>query len=84
METQTQRTDLWTWKEGEEGEGGKYGESNMETYITICKIDAGGNLLYGSGNSSQGSVTTQRGGMGGGGREVQEGEDVCVPVADSC
>ena len=27
-----------------------YGESNMETYITICKI-ANGNLLYGSGNS---------------------------------
>ena len=22
-----------------EGEGGIYGESNMETYITICKID---------------------------------------------
>ena len=21
---------------GEEGEGGRYGESNMETYITIC------------------------------------------------
>ena len=25
---------------GEEGEGGMYGESNMETYITICKIDS--------------------------------------------
>ena len=24
---------------GEEGEGGMYGESDMETYITICKID---------------------------------------------
>ena len=24
----------------EEGEGGMYGESNMETYITICKIDS--------------------------------------------
>ena len=39
VETQIQRTDLWTqlgW--GEEGEGGMYGESNMETYITICKI----------------------------------------------
>ena len=23
-----------------EGEGGIYGESNMETYITICKIDS--------------------------------------------
>ena len=38
----------------------------METYNTICKI-ANGNLSYDSGNSSQGSVTTWRGGMG---REV--------------
>ena len=32
METQTQRTDLWTWGSVEEGEGGMYGESKMETY----------------------------------------------------
>ena len=25
--------------EGEEGEGRMYGESNIEIYITICKID---------------------------------------------
>ena len=25
---------------GEEGEGEMYGESNMEIYITICKIDS--------------------------------------------
>ena len=35
-----------------------YGESNMETYITICKIDSQGNLLYASGNSNRGSVST--------------------------
>ena len=40
-----------------EGEGGVYGESDMETYITICKI-AKGNLLYDSGSSDWGSVTT--------------------------
>ena len=43
METQTQRTDLWTWVlegEGEEREGGMYGGSNMVTYIIICKIDS--------------------------------------------
>jgi len=39
VETQTLRTDLWTWLVGEEGEGGMYGEKNMETYITICKTD---------------------------------------------
>ena len=32
-----------------------YGESNMETYITICKIDS--HLLCGSGNSNRGSVS---------------------------
>ena len=30
----------WTYGPGERGGGGEmYGESNMETYITICKID---------------------------------------------
>ena len=38
MEKQTQRIDLWTWGGREEGE--VYGKSNMETYITICKIDS--------------------------------------------
>ena len=27
-------------EQGQEGEGEMYGESNMETYITICKIDS--------------------------------------------
>ena len=40
METQTQRTNLWTWVQRMEGESGMYGESNMEIYITICKIDS--------------------------------------------
>ena len=34
-----------------------YGESNMETYNTICKIDSQEYLLYDLGNSSRGSVT---------------------------
>ena len=38
MEKETQRTDLWTWETGEESE--MHGKSNMETYITICKIDS--------------------------------------------
>ena len=43
-----------------------YGKSNMEIYITICKIDIPGhrNLLYGSRNSNRGFVSTQRGRMG--------------------
>ena len=40
------------------GEGEMHGKSNMETYIIVCKIDSHGNLLYGSGNSNRGSVST--------------------------
>ena len=40
------------------------GKSNMETYITICKIDSQGNLLYGSGILNRGSVSTERDRMG--------------------
>ena len=43
-------------REGER-EDDMYGESNMETDITMCKID-NGNLLYGSRNLNRGSVTT--------------------------
>ena len=28
-----------TVQRGQEGEGGRYGDSNMETYIIICKIE---------------------------------------------
>ena len=40
------------------------GKSDMETYITMCKIDSHGNLLHDSGNSNKGSVSTSRGGVG--------------------
>ena len=40
-----------------EGEDEMYGENNMETYITICKI-ANGNSMYASGNSNRGSIST--------------------------
>ena len=47
-----------TYGHGERGgEGEMYGKSNMETYITICKI-ANRNLLYDSGNSNRCSVST--------------------------
>ena len=65
--------DLVGW--GEEGDGGMYGDSNMETYVTICKT-ANGNLLYDSGNSNLGSVTIYR--------EVEWGGNICIPKAGSC
>ena len=47
-----------TYGHGERvGEGEIYGESNMESYITIHKI-ANRNLLYVSGNSNGASVST--------------------------
>ena len=39
MDMQTQRTDLWIWGWGE-GVGGMNGESSMETYTFIQKIDS--------------------------------------------
>ena len=35
------------------GEGEMCGESNTETYITMCKAESSGNLPYGSGNSNR-------------------------------
>ena len=48
--------------------------------LPYVKQIANGNLLYGSGNSNRGSVSNQMGGMG---REVQEGGDIHIPMADS-
>ena len=48
-----------TYGHGERGgEGEMYGESNMETYITTCTIGSQCILLYVSGNSNRGSVST--------------------------
>ena len=62
-----------------------YGKSNMETCVTICKIDVNRNLLYGSGNSNRGlCVNLEEWEGAGDGREVQKGGDICTPMADSC
>ena len=47
--------------------------------LPYVKLIANGNLLYVSGNSNRGSVSTWRGR-----REVQKGGDICIPMADSC
>jgi hypothetical protein len=39
MEKKTEKRPMEMERE-EEGEGDIYGESNMETYFTICKIDS--------------------------------------------
>ena len=62
-----------------------YGKSNMETYVTICKIDSNGKFLYDLGNSNRGSISIQRGGMGWemGGR-FKKGGYICISMANSC
>ena len=63
------------------GEGEMYGNSNMETYITICKIDSQRDLavwLRGLCINREGWAEE------GDGREYQKGGDICIPMADSC
>ena len=54
-----------TYGHGERGgEGAMYGKSNMETYITICKIDSQREFAVWLRNSNGGCVSTKRGGIG--------------------
>ena len=70
MEKQTQRIDLWTWERGREGD--KYGKSNMEAYITMCKIDSQGEFAVWLRKLKQGLCINLEGWDGeGDGREVQ-------------
>ena len=62
-----------------------YGESNMETYITICKIDSQWEFAVRFRELTQGLCDNLEGWHGeGDGREVWEGGDMGVPMADSC
>ena len=83
MEKQTQRPDSQTW--GESGEGEMYGDSNMETYITMCKIDSQREFAVCLRKLRQGFCITLEGCDGEVyGRDIQEGGDICIPMADSC
>ena len=62
-----------------------YGKSNMETYITICKIDSRWEFDVWLRKLRQGLCVHLEGWDGEGNRrEVQEGENMCVPMADLC
>ena len=66
------------------GEGEMYGKSNMETYITICKIDSQGEFAVWLRKLKQGLCINLEGWDGKeDGREVQKGRDRCIPMADS-
>ena len=67
------------------GEGEMYGKSNMETYITICKIDSQQECAVWLRKLKQGLCINLEGWEEeGDGREVQKGGDICIPMADSC
>ena len=74
-----------TYREQTYGHGERGGESNMETYITICKIDSQWKFAVCLRELKQGLCINVEGWDGkGDGREVQEGGDICIPMTDSC
>ena len=61
------------------------GKSTMETYITICKIDSQQKFAIWLRKLTQGLCINLEGWDGEEcGKEVQEGEDICISKADSC
>ena len=62
-----------------------YEKSNMETYITICKIDSQQGFAVWPRKLKQGlRINLEGWDREGSGREVQKGGDICIPMADSC
>ena len=62
-----------------------YGKGNMETYVTICKIDRQREFAVYLRKLKQGLCINLEGWNGvGDGREVQKGGDICIPMANSC
>ena len=62
-----------------------YGKNNMETYMTICKIDSQREFAVWLRKLKQGLCISPEGCDGeGDAREVQNGWDICIPLADSC
>ena len=60
-------------------------ESEEETYITICEIDNQWEFAVCLRKLKQGLCINLEGWRGEGDRrEVQKGEDICIPMSDSC
>ena len=72
-----------TYGHGERGgEGEIYGESNMETYIAICKIDSRWELAIWL--KQRLCINLEEWDGEGDERKVQKGGDICIPMAESC
>ena len=65
-----------------------YEKSNVETYITICKIDRQWKFAVWLGKLKQGLCINLKGcdaeGDGRKFQKFQKGVDTCIPMADSC
>ena len=62
-----------------------YGKSNMETYITISKIDSQWEFAIWLRKLEQGFCINLEWWDGEGDRrEFQKGGDICTPMTDSC
>ena len=62
-----------------------YGKSNMETYITICKVDSQREFAVWLRKLEQGPCVNLEEWDGEEyGREFQKGGDTSIPMADSC
>ena len=62
-----------------------YGNCNIETQITISKIESQQKFAVWLRKLKQGLCTNLEGWhIEGNGRKVQKGEDICIPMADSC
>ena len=62
-----------------------YGESNMETYIAIYKLNSQREFAEWLRKLKQKLCINLEGWDGeGNGGEVQKGGDICIPMADSC
>ena len=62
-----------------------YGKVNIETYITICKIDNQWEFVVWLKKLKQGlCINLERWVGARDGREVQKGGDIRIPMADSC
>ena len=75
-----------TYGHGERGgEGKMYAKSNMETYITICKVNSQWESAVWLGKLKQGlCINLERWDGEGDGKELQKGGDICIPMTDSC
>ena len=83
MGKQTQRTDLWTSGRGEERM--KCMERvTWKLTLPYVKQIGNGNLLMSQGTQTGALYQLEGWDAEGDGRKVQEGGDICTPMADSC